>query len=68
VALEQQRTGLGLATVYGVVKQSAGFVWADSTLGIGTTFTVCLPQLAQAHPFLSIRSARKAQPRPTTAR
>jgi CheY-like chemotaxis protein len=34
--------------VYGIVKQSEGYIWCDSTEGVGTTFTVLLPQVGDA--------------------
>ena len=58
-------TGLGLATVYGIIKQTGGFVYFDSVEGTGTTFRIFLPRhVADAREQAPKRSADPAPKRP----
>lgn len=56
-------TGLGLSTAYGIVKQTGGFIFADSTVGKGSCFTLLLPtdeSLCEAHETQAVPAAKAA--------
>ena len=55
-------TGLGLSTVYGIMKQSGGFVFCDSEAGAGAVFTLYLPASAPADAQGPVAGTREAAP------
>lgn len=55
-------TGLGLSMVYGIIKQTGGFIYCDSVVGKGTTFSIFLPRHTAVETAAPVAAAAEAAP------
>jgi two-component system cell cycle sensor histidine kinase/response regulator CckA len=60
-------TGLGLSMVYGIVKQTGGFIFCDSVIGQGTTFRIFLPRHVPTAEEIAAEAAAKEAPKKVAA-
>ncbi|MFK7764076.1 MAG: ATP-binding protein [Roseobacter sp.] len=55
-------TGLGLSTAYGIVKQTGGYIFVDSTMGVGTSFSLYFPVLEKVEEIVIEAAEEPAKP------